>query len=351
MAKAAMLARTWVLRALCGARGAALGAVAVLAVWAPGCFGCEGRCVPGASAVCGCTDGRVGAQLCQDDHTFAPCVCTGGGADGSLPADAGAGDGAVPCVPAQPPIEVCNAADDDCDGTVDLDDCVAGLEAWYRFEETEGPVLDSSGNGWDGTALGAVLRGDIGAVGSAVTFPGATGDRISVVGGPSYDVSGGWTVEAWVGYPEPAGNGTLAKGPGGGAPGSLDFELFVTADPGGGSAVASWGACDVATCYSVPGALWMAVDRFVHVGLSWDGLRLHGYLNGVEYVTQLESGAFFGLWTNDLSMGNFVVATPMGWAGTLDEVKLWSVSRSEEEVCVDAHGTFAVGPPATCALP
>jgi hypothetical protein len=328
--------------------------VAVLAIvlaFAAGCFGCGARCVPGASAACACTDGRMGAQICGEDGRFAPCVCSGGGDGGDAAVPPDAGDGATPCAPADPPIEVCNGIDDDCDGALDPDDCAPGLEAWYRFEETDGPVIDSSGNGWDGTALGAVIRGDVGAIGSGITFSGATGDRVAVVGGPAYDASAGWTIEAWVGFPEPAGNGALVKGPGGGAPGSLDFQFLVSTDPGGGSATASWGACDVATCYALPGALWTPVNRFVHLAASWDGVRLHGYLNGAEYAQQLETGAFFGLWDNDLSMGNFVAAAPTGWLGTLDEVKLWSVTRSAEEICFDAHGTYAPGPPATCALP
>ncbi len=35
-------------------------------------------CVPGQSAGCACTDGRSGAQVCSENGTFGPCVCTGG---------------------------------------------------------------------------------------------------------------------------------------------------------------------------------------------------------------------------------------------------------------------------------
>ena len=55
-------------------------------------------CTPGQSAACACTDGQAGAQLCQLDGTFAPCVCeaTGApdaGADGGNGADGGGLDG------------------------------------------------------------------------------------------------------------------------------------------------------------------------------------------------------------------------------------------------------------------
>jgi hypothetical protein len=32
-------------------------------------------CVPGRSEVCGCVDGTQGAQVCQPNGTFAPCMC------------------------------------------------------------------------------------------------------------------------------------------------------------------------------------------------------------------------------------------------------------------------------------
>lgn len=40
------------------------------------------RCIPGQAVVCPCTDGQMGAQSCQDDGTFAACVCTPGGGGG-----------------------------------------------------------------------------------------------------------------------------------------------------------------------------------------------------------------------------------------------------------------------------
>jgi hypothetical protein len=41
-----------------------------------------GACTPGQSSACACTDGRMGAQVCQSDGTYAACDCTGGGGGG-----------------------------------------------------------------------------------------------------------------------------------------------------------------------------------------------------------------------------------------------------------------------------
>jgi hypothetical protein len=42
---------------------------------AGGFGGSAPACVPGRSEVCGCVDGTEGAQVCQADGTFAPCMC------------------------------------------------------------------------------------------------------------------------------------------------------------------------------------------------------------------------------------------------------------------------------------
>lgn len=39
--------------------------------------GVEAHCVPGTSQACSCTDGRMGAQLCQTNGAYASCTCTG----------------------------------------------------------------------------------------------------------------------------------------------------------------------------------------------------------------------------------------------------------------------------------
>lgn len=66
--------------------------VGVMGLWVFSALGCVGRCVTGASNDCACTDGRAGRQVCSDQGTYQPCVCT------SKP-DAGSGtDGGVACL-------------------------------------------------------------------------------------------------------------------------------------------------------------------------------------------------------------------------------------------------------------
>jgi len=54
----------------------------------------EAGCVVGQSAACACLDGASGAQVCQQDRTFADCVCEHGGVDDG-PDSIGVGDAGV----------------------------------------------------------------------------------------------------------------------------------------------------------------------------------------------------------------------------------------------------------------
>jgi hypothetical protein len=49
----------------------------------------------------------------------------------------------------------------------------AALVAHWTFDETGGPALDSSGNGFHGSIVGAVTRGQVGKIGGAYSFAGA----------------------------------------------------------------------------------------------------------------------------------------------------------------------------------
>jgi hypothetical protein len=64
----------------------------VLAVgWAAGCG--DGRCTPGRSIDCYCTNGERGAQVCGDDYSWRECACGAReNADGTSPVVSSGGD-------------------------------------------------------------------------------------------------------------------------------------------------------------------------------------------------------------------------------------------------------------------
>jgi len=49
----------------------------------------------------------------------------------------------------------------------------AELVGHWTFDETSGPALDSSGNGYDGAIVGTVTQGQAGKIGGAYQFSGA----------------------------------------------------------------------------------------------------------------------------------------------------------------------------------
>lgn len=90
-------------------------------------------CVPGASPSCACPSGGLGAQVCQPDGTFGPCICPDGGAP--MP-DAGSPDAAGDVKPAKPDRPPC----------VDTGLCPYGVELVRRCQTDGGiPLVNSCG--------------------------------------------------------------------------------------------------------------------------------------------------------------------------------------------------------------
>ena len=271
--------------------------------------------------------------------------------DAVTSASSDAGDAGSGCIPDPVPVEVCDGRDNDCDGTIDLVGCAPGLEAWYRFEETSGTAFDSSGNGWHGSAIGSLDRAIPGPVGFALGCTGMVGDYIDVGAGPVFDASGGWTVEAWIGYVGfPAGNRVFAKASGLN-PTFTDVQLVADGAPLS-LATINWSACDDLQCgEALMSQQLIPITSFGHVALSYDGAFFHEYFNGLEADSLLDTSFAFGMWSEPLTICEWIADGGQTWEGVVDELKFWSVARTEAEVCADAAGVYSSGPPATCALP
>jgi len=115
-----------------------VGGMVAAALVLSGCGDDDGAstCTAGMSVPCTCTDGRSGAQVCQDDGTFGMCVCEGtmfdaggeedaGGTDAGSGTDAGAtdaGDGDDAGTPVVDVVDIDTDDDTTCvarmDGTV-----------------------------------------------------------------------------------------------------------------------------------------------------------------------------------------------------------------------------------------
>ena len=236
----------------------------------------------------------------------------------------------APCTPASPPVEICNGADDDCDRVVDLPSCDPALVAWYRFEETSGPVLDSSGHGLDGTATPTVLRGEPGRIGGAVRFVGEPSSRVAVPDSPLFTFGTSVTVEAWVSADD-CGHGTsghntlIAK----------EGEILVAFNP----------MCELANYMSDgmwhldPSATPLPTGAWHHVAMTYDGSTIRSYLDGALLGSGTALASAIADTGASLYLGARTDCCVQTLRGLLDEVRIYSTVRTAEEICTDLGGT------------
>jgi len=210
----------------------------------------------------------------------------------------------------------------------------AGLAAWYRFEETTGPVCDSSGNGNHGTAQGSgYTRGVAGVIGTAISFNGTDGD-VMVPAATSLDMITAGTIELWVRLANTSSVGsTVSRGTG-----NNDSNVLMNSSCGNMQTIFSTtgvGTTNVTSaCNVIPLQTW------THIAVVNDGTTLTMYVNGVLSTTQ--TGGYLGPLSSALYLGRREQGV-FALSGDLDEVKWWTVVRTPAEICADAGGVAAGG--------
>jgi len=238
-----------------------------------------------------------------------------GGAMDSGRADAGPRDAGLPDV-----------------GIVDAGGgCPSGLAAWYRFESTTGPVVDECGR-HDGVVEGSgTVRGEAGRSGLAIRFTGGDG-RVRVPASVDLDFITAGTIELWVRVDDRASVGcTVSRGTG-----SSDDNVLQNTSCLNMQTIYSRSAVGTTNattpCDTLPLAAW------AHVAVVNDGVEVRAYVNGV--LSTSSPGGYLGPLTTDLYMGR----RPQGvfpLRGALDEIKWWTVARSQAHICADAGGSWS----------
>jgi hypothetical protein len=161
---------------------------------------------------------------------------------------------------------------------------------------------------------------------SALELDGGTGS-LSL---GNFSLSGaGLTVEAWVwANTFPSGSGTVLHRSGSGA----SDDLLLAADEG-----ANWWSSSLllSAASSAQSTSPLQIGSWTHVALTYDGSEHKLYVNGILESNPTDtSGLAFGAsepWTLGARLDGTGTAVDF-WDGQIDELRIWSVARTEAEI-------------------
>jgi len=213
----------------------------------------------------------------------------------------------------------------------------AQIVGLWRFDEGSGDVVkDSSGNGNDGKILGGEWVD--GQIGDALQFNGTTDNGVIIEHKPNQDPSLAKhiTVEAWVKVLSASSANVVRKGiwesgkatTGWGLDMNSDLSIrgFVYITAGSASLVA-------------PGVPVLELEEWQHLAFVYDGKAVTVYVDGEEYGAVDASGELLEN-EEDMAIGirpNLV--SPFN--GVIDEVVVWSVARTQDQIKQDMSGVSA----------
>ena len=209
-----------------------------------------------------------------------------------------------------------------------------GLVAYYKFDEPDAPfVTDYGPNGFHGEVAGIGIW-DVGVVGQAMLFDGI-GTYVNCGNDPLFDMTanGAITLMAWV-HPFDAGNGEhnewITKGDHAWAlkqHSSSNMSEFFVYDPTliglGGN---NW--------HVVRGVVMDSADyngKWTHFAGTYDGVNLKIFHDGNLDSTVTSSPAF-NVRAEPVHLGHNAERTDRYFNGFLDEVIIWNVALSDEQV-------------------
>ena len=295
-----------------------------------GCAGTQTCLASTCVDVCSGSEVRCGTSCVDLASNGANCGACNRPCDA---ADECIGSTCVPrCVPAIPPIEVCNGVDDDCDRVLDPPSCGPDLVAWYRFDATAGPVIDSSGRGHGGDLFGGATRVPGGRSGGALMSNGATISQVVIGDHPDFAFGSAFSAETWVNVETCA-------------PAGSDHNTIAVIE--GAFLFAFTPACVLSNYVFGAGTWWndapgaaLTPSTWQHVAMTWDGATLTTYLDGNPTGPGSPAPGPMGDPPFPLRIASRVDCCAQAFQGLLDELMLFSSTRTHAQVCADAGGTF-----------
>jgi fibronectin type 3 domain-containing protein len=214
---------------------------------------------------------------------------------------------------------------------------VAGLEAYYKLDDSDGFAEDHSGQGRDGLITGGAGpssdRAPLDNNKQAILVPGAVTDGISIADAAPFWMTGPFTLATWVKIPSASASAVRIAGKRVAGCGDVTWEL--AQDPTNGLHVKGRFGAVSAFGSSISVGVW------THVAITYSGGTLRKYVDGLE----VSSGPFTpGSRTGDpLQLGN---SGACGGASVMvDAVQIHSRELTGEEV-----STLGTRPPAPTNL-
>jgi hypothetical protein len=204
-----------------------------------------------------------------------------------------------------------------------------GLVAYYPFN---GNAFDESGNGHNGTVVGATLTTDrFGVNGRAYRFnygysSSHSGDCINIPDDPSLRLSTSFTLAAFVTFQNYSNDGKAIISKIAPADWNGGYEMRIVPIPDTTVVLSGRVNGTNTTC----SAQIHAVDRWYHIAYTYDGTQLRQYINGVQVASQMISGGFE---TSILPLrigGRY--GDSMWFTGSIDEVRLYNRTLSDVEI-------------------
>ena len=207
-----------------------------------------------------------------------------------------------------------------------------GLVAAYAFDEGTGStVADSSGNGNTGTLSGATWTS--GRFNSGLAFSGNSA-RVNVPDSASLDLTTAMTLEAWVSPTTVTSSwrDVIYKG-------NDNYYLMATSSrsskPVGGATIA--GVHQEAT-----GLGPIAVNTFTHLAFTYDGATVRLFVNGTQVASKSATGSI-ATSTNQLQIGGDSLHAAQYFAGTIDEVRIYSTALTQAQIQADMTSPIGSG--------
>jgi fibronectin type 3 domain-containing protein len=200
----------------------------------------------------------------------------------------------------------------------------SGLVAAYGFNEGGGvQVTDASGQGNTGTISSATWV-TAGKFGAALSFNG-TSSWVTVADAASLDLTTGMTIEAWVNPVADTGwRSVVLKESAAG----LAYSLYSSNNAALPAAVVH-----VNNDITVNGTAALALSTWTHLAITFDGLRLRLFANGVQVSTKIANGAA-SVTNGALRIGGNAVWGEY-FKGSIDEVRIYNRALSAAEIQTD----------------